>query len=112
MTDSKPVPQSEVPPREEWRLIEGFDGFYEVSNFGNVRCLVYRGVKIIKPIEPRLLKRSDNGHGYLVVTLSRGGKSKAFMVHRLVITAFVGPCPHGQKRSRTLTCKRTVSHFH
>lgn len=41
----------------------------------------------------RGLKSSD----HLKVTLNRYGKSRFFWVHRLVLAAFVGPCPDGME---------------
>lgn len=44
----------------------------------------------------RVLKQSNQGR-YLVVALGRDGVLKQFSVHRLVLLAFVGPCPPGQQ---------------
>lgn len=44
--------------------------------------------KRLKPIVKR---------GYSKVTLSIGGKSREFHLHRLVLLAFVGPCPGGME---------------
>lgn len=38
-------------------------------------------------------KGSDNGHGYLCVKF----RGKKYKVHRLVLEAFVGPCPEGME---------------
>ena len=34
---------------------------------------------------------------YVAVGLCRNGKQRAFLVHRLVLLAFVGPCPEGME---------------
>lgn len=65
---------------EIWRNIEGYDGDYQVSNFGRVRSF-YKGGRILKP--------SFSSCGYLHVDLCRGDKPKTCMIHRLVAQAFV-----------------------
>jgi len=41
------------------------------------------------------MKPNDNG--YMTVTLSDNGKQKKRLVHKLVLEAFVGPCPEGMQ---------------
>lgn len=74
---------------EIWKNIEGFEGFYEVSSFGQVRSLD----RIINhPIGPtrrkgKVLKQYKTGdrRNYLCVDLS----SVSHKVHRLVAKAFL-----------------------
>lgn len=67
-----------------------YKGYYQVSNQGSVRGLdryvnaVY-GKKLIKGIA---LSQS-NIKGYRSVILTKNGECKTFLVHRLVLTAFV-----------------------
>jgi len=71
---------------ERWRPVPDFDG-YEVSNMGRVRSL-RRKRKLI-------LKAARHSRGYLTVWLGMGmqGLGTSFLVHRLVLEAFVGPRP-------------------
>lgn len=62
---------------EEWSDVLGYEGLYEVSDQGRVR----RNGKILKPTEDR--------HGYLQVSLSKNGIVKRGKVHRLVAYAFI-----------------------
>lgn len=82
---------------EEWRPIPGYEGSYEVSDQGRVRSLprqTYTGLG--RPILGGILAHAlVSGRGYPTVTLYRGGNGKAHRVHRLVLEAFVGPCPQG-----------------
>jgi hypothetical protein len=64
---------------EEFRKIGGYDN-YEVSNCGNVR-----NVKT-----GRVLKPGEDGDNYLMVCLSRNGKTQTLKIHKLVATAFLG----------------------
>ena len=68
---------------EIWKDIVGFEGYYMVSNMGNVKSLNYRMTG-----KEGILKPSDNGTGYLQVILCKDGKSKHCYVHQLVATAF------------------------
>ena len=63
--------------REVWKLIDGYDYPYEISDRGRVRGV--RG----------LMKPYDNGYGYLVVELREDGKRKHLRAHRLVAKAFL-----------------------
>jgi hypothetical protein len=85
---------------EEFRDIPGYEGFYQVSDEGNVISLVRltpdaiaRGVRKAK----QSLAFGKNKQGRLQVTLCREGFTKRFQVHCLVLLAFVGPCPEGME---------------
>ena len=66
---------------EEWRDISNYEGIYRVSNFGRVISKQFGN-------EWRLRKLIVNKDGYNIVTLSKNGKIKNFLVHRLVAMAF------------------------
>lgn len=76
---------------EIWKDIKGYEGLYQVSNFGRVRSLNYNHTNTI-----RILVCSVASWGYLNVTLHKNGKQKVFLVHRLVAEAFI-PNPNGYK---------------
>ena len=78
--------------KEEWKAIQGYEGIYEVSNFGNVRSLprYKRGNFDSKVfIEGKTIKQVKNNRGYYIVQLSKNNKVKNFSVHRLVAEAFI-----------------------
>lgn len=64
---------------EMWKDIDGFEGLYQISNYGRVKGLVRN--KILKP--------SDNGNGYLYVMLSKNNKPYMRKVARLVAQHFL-----------------------
>jgi hypothetical protein len=80
--------------REIWKDIEGYEGYYQVSNLGRVKSLdrvvsykngvqrLYRG----HIIPQRKRRKGDN---YLSVSLYKNGTYKTCVVHRLVATAFI-----------------------
>lgn len=73
---------------ELWKDVEGYEGIYQVSNIGNVRRLTFTNNKVDKH-QPHGITPTDNGHGYLIVSLSTNGKRKNHYVHRLVAGAFI-----------------------
>ena len=75
-------------PPEQWRPIVGYDGLYEVSSHGQVRSLKYGKLRILKP------QQSGTRRGYRALLL-HGESVRRKLVHRLVMAAFVGPCPEG-----------------
>lgn len=85
--------------QEEWRPIKGYEGLYEVSNFGRVKSL-QRNSKgknnSIRILKEKIIKPSKNKEGYLVVCLCNNGKLKIKRVHRLVAETFI-PNPYGYK---------------
>lgn len=91
--------------KEEWRQIPGFGGHYEASNLGNIRVkdriITKRhrtGVLIKQKYKGRDLKphRADKW-GHLAVSLGIDKVDTMIGVHRLVLMAFVGPCPDGME---------------
>lgn len=79
---------------ETWLPVKGYEGLYEVSDFGNVRSLdkrdrrgyLHRGKE---------LKKVPIGRGYVASCLSVDGKVDKAYNHRLVAEAFI-PNPDGK----------------
>lgn len=64
---------------EIWKDIIGFEGLYQVSNFGNVKSL-----RNNINLSPALTRKK-----YYVVKLCYRLSSKSIFIHRLVATAFI-----------------------
>jgi hypothetical protein len=82
---------------EEWRDVVGYKGRYMVSSLGRVKSLpnkIRRSERILKTGIAKKL-------GYPTVALIRDEegryRQRTFYVHRLVLEAFVGPCPNGME---------------
>ena len=76
---------------EQWHDVSGFEGLYQVSNFGNVRSLPRKisaghGNRIAGGKE---INKTNDGNGYLSVMMSDRGRLKRIRVHRLVALAFI-----------------------
>ncbi len=71
----------------QWRVIEAYPN-YEVSNTGLVRNSSKRVLS---------LNTKKGKAPYQRVHLSKDGRAAYLLVHRLVLTAFVGRCPDGMQ---------------
>lgn len=75
---------------EIWKDVPGYEGYYQVSNLGNVKSLP-RKVKNNKATfftKEKILKKIINKIGYTTVSLNNNC-SKVFYIHRLVALAFI-----------------------
>lgn len=73
---------------EIWRTVEGFEGYYEVSNLGRVRS-VDRVDNMGHFQKGKLLVGGIDSYGYKKVGLCKNGKVKTITVHRLVAETFI-----------------------
>ena len=73
---------------EVWKDVAEYEGFYQVSNKGNVRSVERRDSRGHRR-GGRILKPTYDTDGYLRVTLCKNGKHKTKKVHRLVAEAFI-----------------------
>jgi hypothetical protein len=90
-------------PREEWRLVPGFDG-YEVSSLGRVRSwrsTRYTGRRLRTP---KVLRPIVTPVGYHQISLRRDGRNFRTGIHRLVLLAWAGPCPPGYQGAHLDGC--------
>jgi len=79
---------------EIWKPIKGYEGRYEISNFGRVKSLdsrhkKYHG-KIMKPWE-------NSNKKYLYITLRKNNEKKTYAIHTLVLNTFIGENPGGKQ---------------
>ena len=85
---------------EIWKDIKGFEGFYQVSNFGNVKRLktkVKSKNNSYRTVKERFLKLNTDDKGYFIVVLSVKNKCKTKKVHQLVAQEFLSHTPCGMK---------------
>ena len=62
-----------------WKAINGYEGIYEINHLGEVR----------RVDTGNILKGYIGADGYRRVGLTVSGKSKPFLLHRLIATAFI-----------------------
>lgn len=87
---------------ETWLPAVGYEGYYEVSDLGNVRSIdriVYRkdGGEERRRGTPMSPKTERGRGGYRRVSLRKSGIRLTHTVHSLVLSAFVGPRPDGMQ---------------
>tara|TARA_R100001086_G_scaffold250083_1_gene193457 strand:- start:1531 stop:2301 length:771 start_codon:yes stop_codon:yes gene_type:complete len=92
-----------------WKDIEGYSGYYQVSNDGEVRSLdreiVHKnGHSIVR--KGKSLNKYKCSKGYYRVELSKHGTRKKMLVHRLVAQAFISnpnkkPCVNHKNGIKT-----------
>lgn len=82
--------------QEAWKPVVGFEGIYEVSNFGKVQSLdrmvrhVSKSGRVGERLFPgRVLKLVDHTHGYKSAVLCDSPKRSALLIHRVVAEAFI-----------------------
>lgn len=94
--------------QEIWKDVNGWEGQYQVSNFGNVRSLdkVIRQFYGSRTIKGRQLKPQKTKWGYLLVTFSNKQNHKAYSVHQLVAKAFI-PNPQNKPEVNHLNGVKT-----
>jgi hypothetical protein len=81
---------------EEWKEIVGYEGYYEVSNMGQIRSMdrvvatTNKGGDCTKFLKGQIIKQCLNSNqNYWTVCLGKEGKLKTHRVNRLVGLAFI-----------------------
>lgn len=76
---------------EVWKDVQGYEGYYQVSNLGRVKNLERKipSGYCMRTIPERVLKNNVNEFGYLYVILYKDTKPKKHKIHRLVANAFI-----------------------
>ena len=76
---------------ESWINIEGFEGYYQVSNSGKVNSIGWDHIneKGRRRVRNPVMLKPENNKGYHRVDLRKNGFKKRILVHRLVAGAFI-----------------------
>ena len=96
---------------EIWKDIEGYEGYYQISNTGRVKSLerdifsATTGEKINHRYE-HIKAPVNNTDGYPSIKLCVNGVNKTIAIHRLVAQAFV-PNPDGKLEVNHIDMDRT-----
>ena len=89
--------QSIMPSGEPecWQPVVGYEGYYEVSDQGQVRRILRQPDRARR--RRGTVRKQFIHHGHLILRLYRASKGRSFRVHTLVAEAFIGPCPEGME---------------
>lgn len=96
ITQTTKIPQT----KEIWIDIVGFEGYYQVSQFGRVRSLdrlVPHKLCGFLRIKGKMMTPRMSVDKYLIVALSKKRYCKWTSIHLLVLSAFQGPKPKGKE---------------
>lgn len=78
---------------EVWEDIKGYEGLYQISNLGRVKCLPKDVVSTkyghVRHYPERIASTYSRNGGYKFVELSKDGKARKYSVHRLVAKHFI-----------------------
>ena len=79
---------------EVWKDVVGYEGLYKISNYGRIKTLeryyfsgMYNSIK--KHQQEMIRKNEKTKNGYFRVALYKNGKTKRYLVHRLVAQHFI-----------------------
>lgn len=86
--------------KEEWKSVHGYEGYFEVSNYGKVRSLTREIIKSngmvqkiigqeLRPFVRDSTKITEVKH--YRIALRANGVQKKYFVHRLVASSFIRP---------------------
>lgn len=83
---------------EIWKDIPGYELIYQASNEGQIRThaekITYSDRHGKRKWNQRILKQKEDKNGYKRVTLWKNGKSKGYLVHRLIALTFIPQIPN------------------
>lgn len=71
---------------EEWKWVNGFEGIYQISNYGRLKS--FKGNKY-----GTVLSNKNKNGDYFSVILKCGVKKRCCRIHELVMESFVGERP-------------------
>lgn len=91
-----------------WKDVRGYEGYYIVSDTGEVRGVdraIVRNDDVVLHRRARKIQPRQNKDGYLTVKLNRDGASRVMFVHRLVAAAFIRDPQEGEEVNH-IDCNR------
>lgn len=92
-----------------WKPVLGFEGFYKVSQEGQIRSIARQHPKIKRWMGGGIVKPILGSRGYFVINLTKTGVRKQVFLHKIVLEAFIGLRPIGYEACHNdgnpLNCK-------
>ena len=90
-------------PNEEWKDIQGYEGLYQISDYGRVKSLrkKYYGI----------MRTKISKQGYCCVALSNNNIRKDFRINRLVAIHFLSKCNYNQLQANHNDENKLNNHY-
>ena len=76
---------------EIWKDIKGYEGFYQISNLGNVKSLsrLVKHKQSYNLVKEKIMKQFLSKSGYLIVRLNKNKIGKTYSIHQLIAINFL-----------------------
>ena len=74
---------------EIWKDINGYEGQYQISNYGRVKSLSRFQDGRLRKTKEFFIKQFESTYGYYQISLFKNHKKKNYRVHRLVAENFI-----------------------
>lgn len=77
---------------EIWKEVVGYEGYYEISNLGNLRSIdryIEKSNGVIQYVKGKYIPGNLTSDGYIRVKLNKNGITKSTGIHRLVAESFI-----------------------
>lgn len=95
---------------EQWKDIPDYEGYYQVSDMGRVRCVdrtvIYKDGRVCY-FKSKIMKQGTNLKGYKKVYFSKDCIQTSHQVHVLVMLAFVGVRPDPKIQVNHIDCDKS-----
>lgn len=81
--------------KELWKPIKGYEGYYEVSNFGRVRSIdrtvphLYKGKVIFRHYSSKIMKINTNKCNQIRITLCKNSTKEFLILSKVVAEAWI-----------------------
>lgn len=96
---------------EIWKDIAGYEGVYQVSNWGRIKSLErVVNCKGGQKLNKERIRKDCNAHGYRNIVLSKENITHCYLVHILVADAFV-PNPDNLPEVNHLDCDKMNNYY-
>lgn len=83
---------SEMNKKEIWKDVSGYEGYYQVSNFGRIKSIKRIITTVNKKqiiVQEKIRKKIKNPQGYDTIVLCKNGEEIRYTIHRLTAIAFI-----------------------
>ena len=98
---------------EIWKDIQGYEGYYQISNLGNVKSLdrvVDKGNGVFQHRKERIMNKRECTDGYYIAKLNVKKKSESIAIHILVARHFIDN-PNNYPEVNHKDCNRNNNYY-